>query len=321
MDLKHIWHDRSQTQKVAIVGGAVLAILLLSATVLAMIHASRSNLTADLQMERGNPSGARYQSSPSTRAGDGAAQANSSGGAGEFEVHEGSMHVEAVSATSAVASFREITDTHSGYIQSTNRSTANTKRRIHIVARVPAARFAQYTEVLKEQFDAESFSVQNYRISVRRQQDEIDVLTNALNDYQDLTERAKQTELDTDQITILKELTQTQLDTVSELRRYQRQLAQQQDRSVKATFSATFAQTIPAPIWPDEIGNTFREKLADAVETAIMALIATVTGAIVVLARVVQFIVYALIVIIPVYAVYRGLRYLYKHVSGESADQ
>jgi hypothetical protein len=322
MDIRTVWSERTTGQKAAVLAGSVLTLFVLAAIMLAILSSARfsPNAGPSQQLSRERADFQVHSGARSPQAID-AAGSSADPATGKLEVQEGSMRVSSEAARNDAAAFRRITSGHNGYIASADRSTTDTRRRIHMTARVPSNRFDSFTDQLKQRYEADSLTVENYRISVQRQQDEIAVLTEALSDYQDLTERAKQTELDTEQIDILKELTQTQLNTVEELRRYQRQLAKQQDRSNRATFTATFSETLPADVWPDSISNTFREQLSDATETATMALITTVTGAIVVLARVVQFIVYALIVIIPVYAVYRGLRYLYKHVSGGSADQ
>lgn len=79
-----------------------------------------------------------------------------------------------------------------------------------------------------------------------------------------------------------------------------------------STLNVSFEQKLMPKIWPEDLGTRFLERLNRMVDSIVNILIGIVTNSLVVLVRVIEYIIYAIIVLLPIIIAWRLLRPLHR---------
>ena len=87
----------------------------------------------------------------------------------------------------------------------------------------------------------------------------------------------------------------------------ERELGGKQEKSDLATINFTFTQTLRAELWPDDLDNLFFDRINWGIETIATTAISLIANVFVLFIRVVEYILYAVIVIVPVSFAWRKI--------------
>lgn len=227
-------------------------------------------------------------------------------GSGAFvEVQEASYTVDSMDAEQDAATVADLAGDHDGYVESRTRYEDDLALRVRMTVRVPSDDFAAFNDAFRSELDVSSYEVRNERVSIQRELDEIAVLNRTLQDYEGIRQRILAEDVTTENLELLASLTERELWVTQQLRRYQRELASDRSRADYATVQVELVEQKSVDITPDNIGNRFRNAVKQMVDALVTISIDTVTGALVVLFRVLQAIVYLVIILVPFALAYR----------------
>lgn len=232
-----------------------------------------------------------------------------SGGA-EVEVKEANFTIKSENAEDEVRIVREISARYEGYIERSNKSETNTILRISMTVRIPTDSFEQFIDELQN-FDVKNYTINNYRIPIQRELDELDILERALGDYSKIRKEINSVPIGEEKINLLMNITKSELELKRLEKTFGRSLSGKERQGELATIRVSLEQKLKAELWPENIDNKFRDGFQRALESILDSIVSISTGSIALFFQVIQWIIYALTVSIPVLFIYKILKHLY----------
>lgn len=313
---------RENTATALILGIALIGVGLLS---LVVLGGSGLQSFSGAQQEAALDRTGQFQTVPSE---DGGRSGGSGGtGAGAFvEVQEADFDIETDNAETASDAIRGTANEMDGYVEESRKSDSSLYTTIRMTVRVPEENFEQFNTRLREQYEVESYNVRNYRISIQRQLDELTIINRSLEEYEDMREEVRRMEVDEEKIDLLMRITEKQLELKQRQKEFLRDLSSAQQRSQMATVTVELRERKDVDLTPDNVWNRFKNAVKDMLDTITDTVINTVTDGVELFFKVIQLIIYAVIVLVPIGFAYRIGKRLYneywpKDSSGSSAEQ
>lgn len=251
--------------------------------------------------------GTRYQSN--------SAPAPSSGS--YVEVKEGSMTIDTKNAEGDSGAIRSLAESSGGYIEDTRKYDNDYSVNINLRARVPEENFQSFVDTLKNRYDEKEFTVSFYRVSTQREIDELSIINTAYGNYAEIRNRTMQIALDEKQIDLLLKITQNELELKRIERQYTSSLSDKQARSDYATINIALQEKKTVKIMPENLGNQLRLKAKNALSDIVNSLMDIVTGSLSVFVGAVKYVVYIILLAIPLIFGYRILGRIYNAIAGK----
>jgi hypothetical protein len=228
------------------------------------------------------------------------------------EIQEGSVQIDTEDTAADEAEIRILTNSYNGYIEEGSQTETNTQLRTLLTARVLATDFTNYLEDIRTRFEVENYHVRNYRIEVEEQTTELDIIADTAAKYAAMKTELEQLPVNSERVRLLMEITDKEL----ELKRQENRLSQEIDRIARrgdmATLRITLKERLSADIWPEDIGNEFRDQFRSVIDDVVNITIAIFTTSLVVFMTAIQWAAYLLIVLLVLWLAYRLLRRLYR---------
>ncbi len=239
-------------------------------------------------------------------------------GAGPYvEVKESSVTIETKDANGDASQIRTLTESLGGYVESTSNYEGDASISVYITSRVPSAKFQQFVDALKAQYNEKAFSVSAYRLSTARETTELDIIATSLANYAELRNRTMGIPLDEKQINLLFTLTQKELDLKSLEKQYTSSLADKQQLSDYSTVSITLTQKKEVKIMPEDLGARLRLKVKQALDDVSNSIMDLLTGSMAVFVFAIKSVVYIILFVLPLIAGYRILRKVYSWITAK----
>lgn len=231
---------------------------------------------------------------------------------GEIEVKEGSMEIESKDAETDFGKIQSITQNYDGYVERSSKSIGNLYVRINLTLRVSSEQFTDLIEKLKKDFEVKSYDVENYRIPIEKELDELQILKESLSDYQEIRGEIKEMKVGKDKIDLLMEVTDKELVLKQKEGGYQREISGQERRGEYATLNVSLYQKKSPKIWPEDVLDQFKDRLRGTLDKVVEILKDLVGGSIELLFRTIQIAAYVFIVGIILAGAYRVGRKLFE---------
>ncbi|XGI83363.1 DUF4349 domain-containing protein [Halorutilales archaeon Cl-col2-1] len=236
--------------------------------------------------------------------------------AGEYvEVQEADMSIESESLDDDVSRLRDLTQGSGGYVEESSRRRSNLYLTARMTARVPSENFEEFVESTRDEFEVEEYEVRSYRLSIERETTELDILNRTLREYESTRSEISEMNATAEKLDLLMEVTDKELEVKEKMSRYRSDLAQKRQRSEYATVRIEVRERRQPEIVPDDIGDRFRNEVRQTVDNIVSILITTVTGGVEILFRTIQFLIYLVVVAVPVFVAYKLGRWTYGRLS------
>jgi hypothetical protein len=233
-------------------------------------------------------------------------------GPAELKVKEGSASIKSKEIDKDSELLRELAEKNDGYIEQETKTETEALVSVVSVVRVPFDNFDSLIKEVQESFDVRDYQVSDFRIGIQRQIDELSVIEKALQDYSKVRQDALLLRASKDQIEILVSLTEKELYLVSQQKMYQRDLSDKERRSSMATLIVTLDQQTPVKLWPEDLGNRFRELLQEAFNTIVMAFMAVIVNSLVLIVKLAEYLVYLIVIAVPAIIIWKQGDKIYK---------
>jgi hypothetical protein len=233
-------------------------------------------------------------------------------GPAELKVKEGSASIKSKKIDKDSELLRELAEKNDGYIEQETKTETEALVSVVSVVRVPFDNFDSLIKEVQESFDVRDYQVSDFRIGIQRQIDELSVIEKALQDYSKVRQDALLLRASKDQIEILVSLTEKELYLVSQQKMYQRDLSDKERRSSMATLIVTLDQQTPVKLWPEDLGNRFRELLQEAFNTIVMAFMAVIVNSLVLIVKLAEYLVYLIVIAVPAIIIWKQGDKIYK---------
>jgi hypothetical protein len=233
-----------------------------------------------------------------------------SGGA-YVEVKEASARVESEDARKDFKRLQKMVESYRGYIENEDRNASRNWFEISTTVRIPADSFDSFITNIKNKFKPETFDARNFRISIQRHLDEMEIYSRTLQNFEKIRDQLQDMELKAEKLDLLMDLSQKETDIARKLKRQKRQLAAQEQKSKYATVQISFEQR-RISIMPTELGLKFKRKLSRNLDELVEICMDTVTFGVVLLFKIIQWLIYLALALIPLYGAVRLVIWLYK---------
>lgn len=229
----------------------------------------------------------------------------------EIEVKEGSMAIESKNAEEDFNKIESSVKNYQGYVERSNKSITNLYVQLNLTLRVPSESFATLVEELKKGFDVESYNINNYRIPIGREMDELQILNQSLSDYEKIRYEINGMAVGKDKIDLLMQLTDKQLSLKEREKTYQRIVSSKERQGEYSTLNIGLKEKKSPTVWPENVSDQFKDRLRYAIENTLDILKDLIGGSIEIFFRAIQIAVYIIIVGIVVAIFYRLGKALY----------
>ncbi|MEA2003341.1 MAG: DUF4349 domain-containing protein [archaeon] len=242
------------------------------------------------------------------------AETSSSGGS-YVEVKEGSMTIKTENAESDASGIRGLAESSAGYVEDLRKYENDYNLNINMRVRIPSTDFEGFVDTLKDRYDEEGFSVSFYRLSTEREIGELEILETAFTNYEELRNRTMLIPLDEKQINLLFEITEKELEIKGLERRYSSSLSGKEERSDYSTLNVVLQEKKEISIMPEDLGDELRLKIKRALDEIANSLMDIVTGSIVVFVSTIKYVIYFIVIAIPLILGFRVMKWIYKKIS------
>lgn len=230
----------------------------------------------------------------------------------EIEVKEANFTVDSNDVEVEVNLVRKMSSTYQGYIERSNKRETSTALKTTVTVRIPVNNFEQFINELQQSFNIKNYTISNYRIPIQRELDELDILRRALEDYSKARKEISAMSVGEEKIRLLMETTKAELDLKQREKNFERSLTGKKRQGEFATVVLNLEQKVKAELWPENIGNKFRDGFKRALESILDSFVSLSTGSIALFFKVIEWLIYALIIIIPTLVVYKILKRLHR---------
>lgn len=201
-----------------------------------------------------------------------------------------------------------------GWVERESKFESDDTLTVTATLKIPAEGFEDFAAWLKENFDVKDSNFGYYRTELQRQQEEVQILLDAMAAYDRLLARVETMEPTAETAQVILEITQKKLEVARLLKAYGYDIQQTQKQAAYATLDITFTQDKEVKLVPEDIGRQFMLKVRDAIARLTNIGTEIITTPLVVLAEALKWIVYAFVVAIPVFLAYRLLLRVWKSV-------
>ncbi len=228
-----------------------------------------------------------------------------------IKIIEAGADIETDDAVKKEKKITDITKQHNGYSEQSRFSESRNLIRIDMTLRIPANNFEGFFNELRESSEIENFNVRDYRIDIERRETRLSTIRETIEMYDEMIEETKQMEMNTERIDLTKRLTDEKMRLVRQENDLLDSLGQSKRRSDYSTINLTIRQDISPKIWPEDIGKRFRENLQDSFDKIADSVTKAVGNILNIFVTAILWIVYVIVVILPIWIAYRLLKRSY----------
>ncbi len=196
------------------------------------------------------------------------------------EVKEADMDIDSENIEDDIDQITTVSKSFNGFVESSSKTTTDLYINADLTVRVPRDNFSNLTERLKQQFNVESYTVRNYRISTARTISEITILNRTLDDYEDLRQQVKNIESYSDRIELLKQLTDKEKQVAQEMNNFLQDLNNKKAKSELATVNIRLEEQRDIELVPDDLWSRLKSEVQDTVDSISTITLTTFTDAV-----------------------------------------
>ena len=221
-------------------------------------------------------------------------------GSGSYvEVQEGSAKINTDYIEQDIEKIRNLGEKYDGWIESSSKSHGELYTTADITVKVKSENFQAFISDMKQNFEVESYSVQNYRLYTERERDELDILNKTMMEYESIRQEVEKMNNNAEKLDLLMQITEKQLQLKEKRNQYENSLSDKQQRGDYATLKIELNEKREIDLVPDDLGQRFRNEVNDMVDNVSNTLISTVTGGVEIFFEAIKYIVYLAIVAVP----------------------
>lgn len=230
------------------------------------------------------------------------------------EVQEADVDIESQDAESDAEQVRSKVEEFEGHVESSSKRTTESHIRSDLTVKIPSKKMEDFVSQVRNEFEVDSYSVENYRLYTQRQRDELDILNDTLRDYSKIKGEVRQMDNTGEKLDLLMQVTEKELEAKEKQGMYERQLSDKEKRGKYSTVDIRIEEEKKVDLVPEDIGERFREEVREMIDNVVETLMDTVTGAVGVFFLAIKYIVYLAVIAIPASFAYRVGKRIYNRI-------
>lgn len=230
----------------------------------------------------------------------------------EYQIKRGSASIKSTDAMSDYEGISQKTESLEGWVETMSKSEDYRALTVRATLKIPSDDFDPFADWFIENFDVESANLEFYRVSIERQQDEIQILQLSLDLYDRLLERVEELNVSTESIELIMKITNKKLDVMRLLKSYGYSVEKIEEKAKYATLTLTITQEKKIEIMPEDLGREFMSRVRNMIRDIVNAGMDLVTMPLSILVKIIVWIIYAMIVLIPIFVAIKVLLRVFK---------
>ncbi len=219
----------------------------------------------------------------------------------EYLLKTGSATIKSTDAMLDYEIVKQRTESLNGWVETMTKNENYREISVRADLKIPSEDFDAFADWLINNFDVENANLKFYRVEIQRQQDEIQILQLSLDLYDRLLDRVERLNVSTAQIELIMKITNKKLDVMRLLKSYGYSVEKIEEKAKYATLTVTITQEKKIEIMPEDLGREFRTRVRNMVRDIVNAGMDLVTIPLSIFVRIIVYIIYAIIVLIPVF--------------------
>lgn len=246
-----------------------------------------------------------------------------SGGASASKpiVKRASLEVKSENAKADESKITDRAKSIGGFLEGVSDSNTEDYLTVTVSVKVPSAKFDDFVAYLRDNFNVKSSSIDLYRISLKQETDELAILQNTMDAYNDLFKRAEgNATLDSQTLAFLADLTDKKLYIMRLMRQYGYSLEEKQEDVDYSTLTLTLTEEKQVELVKEGFWANFRRQLRNSVESILDNLTSMVTDTLEIFVYVVKVGLILVVIAVPIRIVVKLLGRIFNiHVSSGKA--
>lgn len=194
-----------------------------------------------------------------------------------------------------------------GWIERMNRWETESYITLSLSIKVSKENFENLSNWVIENFDVKSINLGFYKVELKRQKGEIEILLNALKIYEELMKKAESLELN-QSVDVIMKITEKKLEIMRLLKQYGYYVEEVEEMADYPTININLKQEKEIKIFPEDLGKELMKKLKNGLAEITDSLLNLIILPIVLLIKIFTWIIYAFIVIIPIFIAYKFIK-------------
>jgi len=231
----------------------------------------------------------------------------------EEEIKYGYIHITSKDAEKDAEKIKDKVRESNGWIDSMNKFETEDYIVFSLSIKIYKDNFENFSNWVIENFEVKSINLGFYKVELKRQKGEIEILLNSLKIYEELMKRAESLELN-QSIDAIMRITEKKLEIMRLLKEYGYYIEEIEEMADYPTLRIELKQEKEIKIFPEDLGREFVKKLKRGMAEITDSLLNLVILPIVFLIKIFTWIVYGFIIIIPVFIAYKTVKRIIKRI-------
>jgi DNA-binding transcriptional MerR regulator len=222
------------------------------------------------------------------------------GGSGSYvQVQEGSIQISSEDVEEDISRIESLAGNYDGWIESRSKTHGDLYTNADLTVKVKSENFQNFTSDIEEEFEVESYNVNNYRLYTERERDELDILNDTMSEVESIREEVQSMENNAEKLDLLMQITEKELEVQEKRNEYENRLSDKQQRGDYATVNLKLKEKRRIDLMPDDLGQSLKNEVNEMVDNVANTLITTLTGGVEIFFTAVKYLIYLAIVAIP----------------------
>ncbi|MCS7200973.1 MAG: DUF4349 domain-containing protein [Patescibacteria group bacterium] len=194
----------------------------------------------------------------------------------KIEVREGTLQITSKNIDQEAQTIKERTIQEGGFVETFYREEDDNNIKVRLSAFIPVDKFDGFLEYLLKNFRVKNSYVRSYKISLREDVNELDVLSQTLKNLEKIENEAMEMNVGSSKIDLLLRINNEKMSVVSKIKSLQGQVAEKTKYENYSTLSIELEQPRPFRFMGDEYRKMFVSRaraLINDLMTSIMELL------------------------------------------------
>ena len=184
-----------------------------------------------------------------------------------FEIRTGSVDIESENALEEVSTLKSELGLFNGSVVNEERSETDRYIRYNMAVEVESSEFESFVEWLEDEYEVESTRLSYETVDAERESNEVKILLDALDTYDEMLENVTGSDMSSEQVRLVSEITSEKTGIASELNNLGYELEELEDREQFSKVEISFEQEKDVELTPEDFREDVRQEVRNSVDT------------------------------------------------------
>ena len=184
-----------------------------------------------------------------------------------FEIRTGSVDIESENASEEVSTLKSELGLFNGSVVNEERSETDRYIRYNMAVEVESSEFESFVEWLEDEYEVESTRLSYETVDAERESNEVKILLDALDTYDEMLENVTGSDMSSEQVRLVSEITSEKTGIASELNNLGYELEELEDREQFSKVEISFEQEKDVELTPEDFREDVRQEVRNSVDT------------------------------------------------------